>query len=152
MINKMEKEFIRVRSIKDIVIFVSLIVAGSVLVAMPTSTAVNITGFFLIFAGLILALVMKTGYKDTETGEKFQKNEIYFQQAMHSAVFSALESKPATIDLGEADKGNAVRLDVYFCKASGKAYLQLFEYVPYKYEPCSKVYEHELAKVEKLIK
>ena len=62
MINKMEKEFIRVRSIKDIVIFVSLIVAGSVLIALPTGAAVNITGFFLIFAGLILALVMKTGH------------------------------------------------------------------------------------------
>ena len=62
MINKMEKEFIRVRSIKDIVIFVSLIVAGSVLIALPTGASVNITGFFLIFAGLILALVMKTGH------------------------------------------------------------------------------------------
>ena len=49
-------------------------------------------------------------------------------------------------------KGNAVRLDVYYSKASGKAYLQLFEYIPYKYEPCSKIYEHEIIKVGKLIK
>lgn len=148
----MEKEFIRVRSIKDIVIFVSLIVAGSVLVALPTSTAVNITGFFLIFAGLILALFLKTGYKDFATGEMFTKKEIFFQQAMHAPIMSALDAKPASIDLGEAEKGNAVRLDIYYSKTSGKAYLQLFEYVPYKYEPCSKIYEHELAKVEKLIK
>ena len=32
----MEKTFIRVRSVKDITIFTSLIVLGSVLVALPT--------------------------------------------------------------------------------------------------------------------
>ena len=64
MINKMEKTFIRVRSIKDIAIFVILIILGSVLIMLPTGAGVNITGFFLIFAGLILALVLKTDYKN----------------------------------------------------------------------------------------
>ena len=152
MINKMEKEFIRVRSIKDIVIFVSLIVAGSVLIALPTGAAVNITGFFLIFAGLILALAMKTGHKDPSTGETFMKKELYFQQTQHAAIMSAIAAKPESVGMREAEKGNSLKLDIYYRKSSGKAYLQLFEYVPYKYEPCSKVYEHELCKVEKLIK
>ena len=152
MINKMEKEFIRVRSIKDIVIFVSLIVAGSVLIALPTGAAVNITGFFLIFAGLILALAMKTGHMDPSTGETFMKKELYFQQTQHAAIMSAIAAKPESVDMREAEKGNSLKLDIYYRKSSGKAYLQLFEYVPYKYEPCSKVYEHELCKVEKLIK
>ena len=144
MINKMEKEFIRVRSIKDIVIFVSLIVAGSVLIALPTGAAVNITGFFLIFAGLILALAMKTGHKDPSTGETFMKKELYFQQTQHAANMSAIAAKPESGDMREAEKGNSLKLDIYYRKSSGKAYLQLFEYVPYKYEPCSKVYELEL--------
>ena len=148
----MEKEFIRVRSIKDIVIFVSLIVVGSVLIALPTGAAVNITGFFLIFAGLILALAMKTGHKDPSTGETFMKKELYFQQTQHAAIMSAIAAKPESVDMREAEKGNSLKLDIYYRKSSGKAYLQLFEYVPYKYEPCSKVYEHELCKVEKLIK
>ena len=152
MINKMDQEFIRVRSIKDIVIFVSLIVAGSVLIALPTGASVNITGFFLIFAGLILALAMKTGHKDPSTGETFMKKELYFQQTQHAAIMSAIAAKPESVDMREAEKGNSLKLDIYYRKASGKAYLQLFEYVPYKYDPCSKVYEHELCKVEKLIK
>lgn len=148
----MEKTFVRVRSAKDIAIFVSLIIAGGVLIALPTCAAVNITGFFLIFAGIILALVLKTGYKDMETGVKYQKEEHFFQQTMHAAISAALTADPDSLDLSEEDKGNAVRLDVYYSKASGKAYLQLFEYVPYKYEPCTKVYEYEIAKVGKLIK
>ena len=148
----MEKRFIRVRSVKDIVIFTSLIISGSILVALPTGAGINIAGFFLIIAGLVLALVLRTGYKDTETGEKYILKEYYFQQAMNSSISDVIESKPECIDLNEADKGNSIRLDIYFSKRSGKAYMQLFEYIPYTYEPCSKIYEHEIAKVEKLIK
>ena len=148
----MEKTFIRVHSIKDIVIFISLLILGGILVAVPTSDAVNITGFFLIFAGAILALVLKTGYKDVETNVKYFKKERYFQQAMHAAIADAIASKPDSIDLSQENKGNAIKLDIYFSKASGKAYVQLFEYVPYTYQPCSKMYEHEISKVTKLIK
>lgn len=147
----MNKEFIRVRSVKDIVIFVSTIAAGCVLVALPTGAGVNVAGFCLMFAGLILALVMKTGYKDVETGDKYFKKEFFFQQAMNAAISSAIATKPDSVDLSEEDKGNAVRLDVYYSKRVGKAYLQLFEYVPYKYEPCSAMFEHEISKVGKLI-
>lgn len=148
----MEKEFVRVRSVKDIIIFLSLLILGSVLIMLPTGAAVNITGFFLIFAGIILALVLKTAYKDLDTGIKYQKKERFFQQAMNAAISSAIASKPDSVDLGEEDKGNAVRLDVYFSKSAGKAYLQLFEYVPYKYVPCSKIYEYEIEKVQNLIR
>ena len=148
----MEKTFTRVHSIKDIVIFISLLVLGGILVAVPTSDTVNITGFFLIFAGAILALVLKTGYKDVETNVKYIKKERYFQQAMHAAIADAIASKPDSIDLSQENKGNAIKLDIYFSKASGKAYVQLFEYVPYTYQPCSKMYEYELSKVVKLIK
>ena len=148
----MEKTFIRVHSIKDIVIFISLLILGGILVAVPTSDAVNITGFFLVFAGAILALVLKTGYKDVETNVKYIKKERYFQQAMHAAIADAIASKPDSIDLSQENKGNAIKLDIYFSKATGKAYIQLFEYVPYTYQPCSKMYEYEISKVVKLIK
>ena len=148
----MEMNFTRVRSAKDIIVFTSLVVLGSVLVALPTGAGVNIAGFFMIFAGLITALILKTGYKHNETGVKYQKQEYYFQQEMSPIISSALESKPNSIDLTQADKGNAVKLDIYYSKVSGKAYLQLFEYIPYRYEPCSNIYEHDLTKVNKLIK
>ena len=148
----MEKTFIRVRSVKDIVISASLIILGSILVALPTGAGVNIAGFFMIFAGLILFFILKSGYKDTETGISYKKKEYYFQQAMNAPISAALASKPESIDLGEANKGNAIKLDIYYSKASGKAYLQLFEYIPYKYEPCSKMYEYEIARIEKSLK
>ena len=152
MIKNMEKTFIRVRSAKDIITSVSLIIIGAALVTLPTGAGINIAGFCLIFAGIILAFTLKSDYMDAETGERYRKKEHYFQQAMNPVIASALVSSPESIDLREADKGSSVKLDIYYSKPSGKAYLQLFEYIPHNYEPCSKQYEHEICKVEKLIK
>ena len=152
MIINMEKTFIRVRSVKDIVIFTSLAVIGIILTVLPYGEAVNIAGFFIIFTAAILLLVLKSGYQGAETNIKYSKREKYFQQTMHSTIAAAVTSAPDSIDLSEEDKGNALRLDVYYSKSTGKAFVQLFEYVPYTYQPCSKMYEHEISKVAKLIK
>ena len=148
----MEKTFIRVRSIKDITIFVSLALVGTILTALPIGDAANIAGFFIIVAAGILAFVLKSAYKDVDTNEKYLKKERYFQQTMHAAISFAIASNPDSVDLSEEDKGNALRLDIYYSKSSGKAYLQLFEYVPYTYQPCTRVHECEISKASKLIK
>ena len=148
----MEKTFIRVRSIKDIVIFTSLAIVGIILTALPVGDAAHIAGFFMIFTAAILAFVLKSAYKDVETNEKYLKKERYFQQTMHAEISAAIASNPDSIGLSEEDKGNALRLDIYYSKASGKAYLQLFEYVPYTYQPCSRMHECELSKAYNLTK
>ena len=71
---------------------------------------------------------------------------------MRTVICDALKSKPETIDLNEANKGNALKLDLFYSKSNGKAYMQLYEYVPYRYEPCSLMYEYEIAEVQKLIR
>ena len=148
----MEKTFIRVRSIKDITIFVSLALVGTILTALPIGDAANIAGFFIIVAAGILAFVLKSAYKDIDTNEKYLKKERYFHQTMHAAISSAIASNPDSVDLSGEDKGNALRLDIYYSKSSGKAYLQLFEYIPYTYQPCTRVHECEISKASKLIK
>ena len=41
----MEKNFVRVRSVKDIAVFVSLIVLGCILVALPVGTGIDIADY-----------------------------------------------------------------------------------------------------------
>ena len=147
----MEKEFSRIRSAKDIIITAIIVVAGSVLVALPTSASINITGFFMIFTGLILAFVLRTGYKDNATGDKYSKVEKFFAQSMKSDISTALETSFKKLNLSEEDKGNGIRLDIYYSRKTGKSYTQLFEYIPYKYEPCTKQYEHDTADIESII-
>lgn len=147
----MNKEFIRVRSSKDITISAILAVGGAVLAILPASTPLNILGYILLFTGIILFFTMKTAYKDNETGVKYCKKERFFAQSMRQEVLDAITSKPESVNLAEEDKGNGVRLDIYHSKESGKAYIQLFEYIPYKYEPCSRLHEYELNKVNKIL-
>ncbi len=146
----MEKTFTRVRSVKDITVSSVLTITGCVLVALPTATSVNVLGFFLIFAGILLFFILRSAYKDQETGVKYCKTERFFAQAQRPELIAKIASDPDSIELSQEDKGNAVRLDIYHSKASGKAYLQVFEYIPYKYEPCSKQFEHEISKISKI--
>ena len=104
----MEKEFIRVRSVKDIAVFVSLIVLGCILVALPVGTSINIAGGSLAVLGIVLALILKSGYKDADTDEGYFKKEHYFQQEMKNPLLSVIPSMPEVIELSEEDKGNAV--------------------------------------------
>lgn len=148
----MEKNFVRVRSGRDIVMCVSLIVVGAILVALPTGVGINMAGGALAVVGLILAFVLRTGYKDADTGEKYLKKEHFFQQEMKMPILSVMSSMPEVIELSKEDKGNAVRLDVYYNQPAGKAYIQLFEFVPYEYKPCSELMEYNLYEVKRLIR
>lgn len=146
----MEKNFIRVRSVKDIIISLLLVILGCILVVVPAAEPVSITGFFLIFAGLITLFILKTSYKDAETGIKYRKTERFFAQDMRESIKSALTS-PMVIDPAAEDKGNGLRLDIYYSHSADKAFAQLNEYVPYKYEPCSRYYEFNMNDASKLL-
>ena len=148
----MEREFIRVRSVKDIVITLALIISGSIMVAWPDSQPISVAGFFTLFAGILLWFVMKTGYKDTESGMHYQKKEHYFAQSLKHELATKLATNLKSIDLNTEDKGNGLRLDVYYSKTTGKAYIQLFEYIPHSYEPCSQMYEHTLTDASEISK
>ncbi len=139
----MEREFIRVRSVKDIVISSLLLIAGSVLVILPTSDSINIAGFFMLLAGLLLFFVLKSAYKDNASGEIFAKKERFFSQEMHERLRKALTC-PKDMDFSAEDKGSTLRLDIYFNKA--RVFVQLLEYVPHTYEPCSPLVEYDRAK------
>ena len=73
----MGKNFIRVRSAKDIIISTLVTIAGIILFILQESTGINILGFFLILIGILLFSTLKSCYKDEETGARYCKKEIY---------------------------------------------------------------------------
>lgn len=143
----MENLFKRVHSAQDIAISSLLIISGILLVFLPNSVSINILGFTLIFVGLVLAVVMKTSYCDLETGEKFRKSEKFFPACKMDSILKALETAPVNVDTSDEGKGSGLRLLVYYNKKSGRSMAQLYEYVPYKYEPCSPIYIYDRDKI-----
>lgn len=148
----MKTQFIKVRTTKDITIFTSLILIGVILIALPTQMGATIAGATLAIIGIALIPLLKSGYRDRDSTETYRKLEHYFQQTKKSSLTSAISSKPETIELPKEQGSNALRLDIYFSRSANKAYVQLFEYVPYEYEPCTEIYEYEASRVENLIK
>ena len=61
---------------------------------------------------------------------------------------TALSSSPESISLHEEDKGNGIRIDVYYSRKNGLAYCRAYEYIPYRSEPCSQFYEYKIEKAK----
>ena len=148
----MENQFISAHSGKDIISSVSLIILGSVLIAAPVGVSLNIIGAIVFISGIITIFILKSSFKNTEDGKKYSKKELYFANNKREALIAAIKSAPETINIDKNEIGNAIRLDLYYSKDAGKAYLQLFEYVPYQYEPCSEQKVYSIDKVAELIK
>lgn len=148
----MKTQFIKVRTTKDITIFTSLILIGAILITLPTQMGATIAGATLAIIGITLIPLLKSGYRHRDSSETYRKLEHYFQQTKKSSLTSAISSKPETIELPKEQGSNALRLDIYFSRSANKAFVQLFEYIPYEYEPCTEIYEYEASRVENLIK
>ena len=147
----MERNFVKSRSVMDVVISTSIIVLGCILAIVPLGAGVAIGGYMLIILGFLLALIMKSEYREELSGEKYIKQEHFFPKDEKNQLLSALASAPGKIDLGQKGKGQVLRLDIYYSKALDKCYIQLFEYVPYQYAPCSQMVGCELAKISNLL-
>ena len=146
----MEKNFIKVRSTKDIIISATLIIAGIVCILIPSGVSLNILGALLIAAGLFLVFALKTACKDPETGKVYKKIERFFPQSKKDALLTALKSDLTSIDLQEEDKGTGLRADIYY-DGKDSVFVQLYEYVPYQYQVCSPCFEFTAEHAQKLL-
>ena len=136
------KEFIRVRSLKDVIIATALIAAGIVCMGFIEDEGITILGFLCLLTGFLFLFLLKSGYKDLETGIKYTKSEHYFARSIKDQIINDLKRNPTTLSFAEEDKGNGLRLDIYKDN-HGHTYYQLFEYIPYEYEPCAEIVKTE---------
>ena len=147
----MKTNFIKTRSIKDIIISSSIILVGCILAILPHDTNANIGGFTLIIIGIILVFTLKSSHKHILSGEKFRIKQLLFPMEMKGAILSTIDSCPDNINLAKEGNAQSLRLYIYYNTQINKAYLQLFEYSDNQYEPCSKIHEYETTKIERLI-
>lgn len=146
----MNKEFIKVRTITDITISSILLISGIILVALPTSVSVNIFGFFAFIIGVLLLAILKTGWLDIETKERYCLKHRYFPKNRKNEILNALENNIDSIDISD-EYNEGLRVDIYYNKQNHKAFIDLFEYVPYNYERIAPTVEYTLDKIKKLL-
>ena len=101
---------------------------------------------------IFVGIFMKSGYKDETSGINFSKKELYFDKSRQVELSKALPVRLCASDIKVNNEGNGIRLDIYHNKTVGKGYVQLFEYVPYSYEPCTGMYEHSYESLSEILK
>lgn len=148
----MNQQFIKVRSIKDIIISSSFILVGFILTLLSLGTGVVLAGCTLIVVGVILALILKSAYREVNNPGTYYKKELFFEPKHKTELTMAIKQNPANIDVSNEGKGLSLRLDLYYSRVSQRAFLQLFEYVPYEYIAISEVTECDRYEVKHIIR
>ena len=127
----MKKTVRKVRTTKDIIISLVLLLAGAACFAV-SSTGMMILGGTIIATGVILFFVLKNGYRIDGEPELFSKKEHFFSDSRYDAIYSEINAGRMITDFKDEDKAIVVRLDVY-TSHSGKRYAELYKYIPYDY-------------------
>ena len=147
----MKPHFYRVRSVKDIVISVTLIIAGIALMSYPSEIGITILGMFLFLIGSLFLYLFKSVYKKEGTKEIYHKRELQFRREILQTIQDAVLSDPNQIDMTKEGMGWTVKLNIYFSREADKGYIQLYEYIPYNYEPCTQMLEYRINQIDKLL-
>jgi len=149
----MEKHFCRTRSAQDILVSVIFIILGILLIVFPFSSMSGAVGCMMILIGISMTFVLRSAYKDKLNGECFKKTAVYFPMDMKDEVLKAMENGSLdTIPRPKEDMmAQSLMLSTFYDKDADKAFLQLFEYVPYSYHPCTAFYETRWGNIKHLV-
>lgn len=149
----MEKYFSRARSAQDIVVSVMFIVLGILLIVFPFSKMSGVVGCFMILIGVSMLFVLRSVYKDKFNGECFRKTAVFFPIGMKDEVVKAMEEGNLdTIPRPKDDMAaQSLMLSTFYDKDADRVFLQLFEYIPYSYRPCTTFYETRWHTVKHLV-
>ena len=102
----------------------------------------------LVFKGLL----PRTRWQHKQDGGLSVAKSIYYSKENLASVSKALKEEPARLAGESVGDNGSLRLDILYCPDNGKAFGQLYEYVPYEYTPCSDVYRWNVETIEKLIR
>ena len=144
----MNPDFIKVRTFGNIIVSLSIVIAGALCLAFSgeESESLPLLGIMMIPTGLLLLLFLKSGYKDKQSGEAFKRNDWHFRPEAKGALLDAL-AHPKSIEKLLNDGGQTISLTVYYNNRVAYFYLQ--EYKGFSYEECCEPVCYERAEADK---
>lgn len=142
----MEYNFKKVHTGKDLAISTIVLLAGAGLFFVNKGL-----GICIGICGLFMYLVYKGGYRKDGKGILLSKKSEDICKACRTSIVEFLEGKNTVPTIKQGNEGGSIRLDVYFNKAEGIAYAQLYDFCNYTYEPATGVVELKADRADKLI-
>lgn len=142
----MEYSLKRVHTGKDLAISSTILLAGIGLFFVNKGL-----GICIGICGVLMCLFYKGGYKKDGRGILLSKKSEDICKECRSSILEFLEGKNAKPELKQGNNGGSIRLEIYFNKTEKIAYVQIYDFCNYNYEPATGIIELDGDRAEKLI-
>ena len=142
----MEIKLKKVHTAKDLIISAIVLAAGIGLYFVHVGLGVTIA-----LCGLLLLFFYKAGYKREGEDLVLRKAALDVSHSCRDSLKGFLDGKDVEPKIDKTALGGIVRLEAYFNAKAAIAYIQLFDFSNYTYEPATEIVELRGPRAEKLI-
>ena len=146
----MDQTIRKSRTSYDMLFSMVIVFIGIAACAISHSGAITLMGILFIITGIICWMILKSGYVDTTTSRSIKKEEAYFPVEYKQNLIDAVLNNPER--LNELPNSPMNTMKVHLFHNDTDLYLQLFEYIPCEYKPCTKLIKHKMCDLSKLIR
>lgn len=144
----MEMKFNKVHTSKDLTISALILAAGIGLYFINSAL-----GVFTFLFGIIMLLLYKAGYKkEGDDSLILSKNSVDIARSCRSSLMDYLKGKDVEPIIDPNQNEGIIRIELYYNLKESVAYIQLFDFANYRYEPSTQIVELSGKRAEKIIK
>jgi len=130
----MEIKLKKVHTAKDLAISAVILAAGIGLFFVNAGLGVVIGA-----CGLLMLLFYKAGYKREGEGIVLQKKAFDVAYSCRDSLKGFLDGKDVEPEVKTNTNGGVIRLEAYYNSDAAIAYVQLFDFSNYTYEPATEI-------------
>lgn len=142
----MEYNFKKIHTGKDLALSFGLIVSGAGLFFLNKGLGITVA-----MCGILALLIYKTGYKLEGKSTLFTKRSEDICRSCKPSLVEFLNGNDVVPLIKTGTEGGSFRMDIYFNRAEGIAYAQLFDFTNYAYEKATDMVELHNPKAETLL-
>ena len=142
----MEIKLKKVHTAKDLIISAIVLAAGIGLYFVNAGL-----GGVIGICGLLMLLFCKGGYKREGEDIILQKKALDVAHSCRDSLKGFMEGKDVEPEVNTSLSGGVIRLEAYYNADAAIAYVQLFDFSNYTYEPATGIVELRGPKADKLI-
>lgn len=143
----MDIKFKRVHSLKDLILSISTLIIGIGLYFVN-----QIAGILFIAIGVLMIIFFKTCYKKEGENVFFFKKALDVDHSCRESLMAFLEGQKVEPQVVETEDGGAIRLEIYYNATASIAFVQLFDFSNYKYEPATQIIDLRGVRADAIIK
>lgn len=145
----MNSNIVKKNSFTPIAISLAIVLAGIVITFFSFPYAKGL-GSILILSGIISLSMSKKTLVDSRTGNKILSYTYFFPNIEKEKIKNMCETHDFDKLKSIIQSEQGLQMDVYLSTSGEYGAIQLYEYIPYKYERCSPLYEYEGEDAKKL--